>query len=149
MKIISSYISQSSMDLLYLFFKFYYIFSFDILLSFLIFLYFLLTCFCNLFNLFSIFLTTLLLFIFLNTVPSEHIARSFNPNSIPNDTSVKSSLISSCYIPTEIYQYLLSYDIRGLLYLTPIGNCSLVFIQPTFSILTNLPSLTFSFILSL
>ena len=149
MKIIISYISQSSMDLLYILFKFYYIFSFDILLSFFIFSYFLLTCFCSLFNLFSIFLTTLLLFIFLNTVPSEHIARSFKPKSIPNDTSVKSSLTSSFSIPTEIYQYLLSYDIRGLIYLTPIGNCSLVFIQPIFSILTNLFSLTFSFTLSL
>ena len=116
---------------------------------FLFFSYFLLTCLCSLFNLFSIFLTTLLLFIFLNTVPSEHIAKIFKPKSIPNDTSVNSSLICSCSIPTEIYQYLLSYDIRGLLYLTPIGSCSLVFIQPTFSILTNFPSLTFSFTLSL
>ena len=111
--------------------------------------YFLLTCLCSLFNLFSIFLTTLLLFIFLNTVPSEHIAKIFKPKSIPNDTSVNSSLISSFSIPTEIYQYLLSYDIRGLLYLTPIGNCSFVLIQPTFSILTNFPSLTFSLQLSL
>ena len=48
------------------------------------------------------------LLMFLNIFPSEQIANSFNPKSIPNEIFVNSSFFSLTSIPTDRYQYLLS-----------------------------------------
>ena len=69
---------------------------------------------CNLRNRFSVFLTVLLLLMFLNTFPSEQIAKSFTPKSIPKEIAFKRCGSFCSSILRLMYQYLPSNVILGL-----------------------------------
>ena len=86
-----------------------------------------LTFFCFLFKDFFNLLTSLDLLIFLKVIPLLHTAKSLIPTSIPILSPVNLTTGISTSIPTDKYQYLLSKLILGLVYLTPIGTCSLAF----------------------
>ena len=76
---------------------------------------------CNLRFCFSSFLIFFVLLMFLYLLPSEHIARSLIPKSIPIPSLYGIVTQSSYPIPTVIHQLIPSYLIRGFLYLQSAG----------------------------
>ena len=76
---------------------------------------------CNLRFCFSSFLTFFVLLMFLYLLPSEHIAKSLIPKSIPIPSLDGTVTESSYSMPTVIHQFIPSYLIRGLLYLQSAG----------------------------